>query len=274
MGRLDGKVAVITGANLTDGGANIGGVTARTFAREGARVVVADLPGRGSDTLAESLKADGFEALAVDLDIRDESQIEALVAATVAEFGGLDVLHNNAGLSPEADGDVATMSADVWDLVFSVDVRGAMLATKHAIPHMRARGGGSIINMSSIAGLGGDGIHTAYGTAKLALCGLTTYIAAQEGPQGIRCNAVCPGLTMSPAAHRDLPKPLVDTMLRLTPFTRLSEPEDQANVVLFLASDESALVNGQVIEVDGGLLSRLPWVADFLAMGSPTYGND
>jgi NAD(P)-dependent dehydrogenase (short-subunit alcohol dehydrogenase family) len=274
VGRLNGKIALITGASLGDDGANIGGVTAMVLAREGASVAVADLPGRGGDRLAEAIAAQGGRALAVDVDLRSEAQVEALVEAAVSEFGGLDILHNNAGVSPEADTDVGSMTTDVWDLVMAVDVRGTMLMTKHAIPHMLARGGGSVINTASITALAGDVIHTAYGVAKGAMCVLGMHVAVQYGPRGIRCNTICPGLTMSPAAHRDLPKPLVEAMTRLTPAPRLSQPEDQANIVLFLASDESAMINGQVLRTDGGMLSQQPWVAEFVAMGAPTYGND
>jgi NAD(P)-dependent dehydrogenase (short-subunit alcohol dehydrogenase family) len=149
-----------------------------------------------------------------------------------------------------------------------------MLVTKHAIPHMLERGGGSIINTASITALAGDVIHTAYGVAKAALCTLGLHVAVQYGRRGVRCNTICPGLTMTPAAHRDLPPPLVETMAQLTPSLRLSEPEDQARIVLFLASGESCMVNGQVLRTDGGMLSQQPWVPQFLAMGAPTYGND
>jgi NAD(P)-dependent dehydrogenase (short-subunit alcohol dehydrogenase family) len=274
MGRVEGKVALITGANLGDGGPNIGGITAQVLAREGAWVAVADRPGRGAQRLAESIVAAGGRALALDVDLLDESQIVAMVAATAATFGGLDIIHNNAGVSPEADGDVATMSADVWDLVMGVDVRGAMLVTKHGVPHLLERGGGSIINTASITAVAGDVIHTAYGVAKAALCSLAQHVAVQYGRQGVRCNAICPGLTMTPAAHRDLPAALVDAMARLSPTPALSEPIDQANIVLFLASDEAAMVNGQILLTDGGLSSQQPWVPDFLAAGSPVYGND
>jgi NAD(P)-dependent dehydrogenase (short-subunit alcohol dehydrogenase family) len=274
VGRLNGKVALITGASLGDDGANIGGTTAIVMAREGASVVVADLPGRGADRLAQEIAGQGGSALAVDVDLRVEAQIEAMIEAAVSEFGGLDIVHNNAGVSPEADTDVGSMTVDVWDLVMAVDVRGAMLVTKHAIPHLLARGGGSVINTASITALAGDVIHTAYGVAKAALCNLGVHVAVQYGPRGIRCNTICPGLTMSPAAHRDLPKALVEAMTRLTPAPRLSQPEDQANIVLFLASDESSMINGQVLRTDGGMLSQQPWVAEFIAMGAPTYGND
>jgi NAD(P)-dependent dehydrogenase (short-subunit alcohol dehydrogenase family) len=274
MGKLEGKVALVTGANLVGGEPNIGGVTAKLLAEEGASVVVADLPGRGSIELAEAIAAGGGQARAVEIDLGEEDQIAAMVAVAVEEFGGLDLVHNNAGVSPEADTDVASMSTETWDLVMRVDVRGAMLVTKHALPHLLARGGGSIVNTSSITALAGDVIHTAYGAAKAALCSLAHHVAVQYGRDGVRCNAICPGLTMTPAARRDLPAPLVESMCRLTPSPALSTPEDQARIVVFLFSDESAMINGQVLRTDGGMLSQQPWVAEFLAMGSPTYGND
>src|ERR1700739_801195 len=234
MGRCDGKVALITGANLGAGKPNIGAATALALADEGAAVAVADLPSRRADIPSAEILAGGGRASALEVDLRREDQSEAMIARTVQELGGLDVLHNNAGVSPEADTDVAALSAEVWDLVMEVDARGTMLSTKHAIPHMLARGGGSIFNTSSISGLAGDVIPTAYGVAKAAMCMLAQYVAAQYGPRGIRCNTICPGLTMSAAAHRDIPKPFLETMQRLTPWPRLATPEDQAAIVVFL----------------------------------------
>lgn len=252
MGRLQNKVALITGANMAPAGPNIGGATALLLAREGASVVVADLPGRGADRLAAAIDDQGGRALAVDVDLRDELQIASLVQRAVEAFGGVDIVHNNAATSPEADTDVASMSTEVWDLVMEVDVRGAMLVTKHAIPHMLERGSGSIINTASVTALAGDVIHTAYGVAKAALGTLGLHVAVQYGRRGVRCNTICPGLTMTPAARRDLPPPLVEAMAQLTPSTRLSDPEDQAQIVLFLASDDSYMINGQVLRTDGG----------------------
>lgn len=274
MGRLDDKVALVTGANLVAGAPNIGGVTARMAAAEGAGVVVADLPGRGCVDLAADIVDRGGQAVAVEMDLGDEAQIAAMVDTAIEQFGGLDLVHNNGGVSPVADADVASMSAETWDLVMRVDVRGAMLVTKHAVPHLLGRGGGSIVNTASITALAGDVIHTAYGAAKAALCSLAQHVAVQYGRSGIRCNAICPGLTMTPAAHRDLPAPLVESMRRLSPTPELSQPEDQARIVIFLFSDEAAMVNGQILRTDGGILSQQPWVPEFLAAGTPTYGND
>ena len=274
MNRIEGKVAIVTGASESDGGLNIGGATARVLAEAGASVVVADLPGSGNSRLAESLAADGLSALAVDVDLREEDQIEAMVAAAVEAYGRLDVLHNNAGLIPAADLDVLSMESAVWDAVMEVDLRGAMLATKHALPHMLAAGAGSIINTSSSSSRAGDVIHTAYGCAKSALEALARSVATQYGRQGIRCNVVCPGLTMSPAARRDIPPPFIDSMLKLTPSTRLAETDDQARVVLFLASDDSFAINGQTLVSDGGMLAQLPWVPGFIEQGAEGFGND
>lgn len=274
MRNLEGRAAIVTGANRTGTGENIGGATARLLAERGAHVLVADLPGRGSRELAAALTADGHSAVAFEVDLRDERQIIAMVAAAVRAFGRLDILHNNAGVVPTSDQDVTSMSTETWDLVFSVDVRGAMLAAKHAIPHMIAAGGGSIINTSSVAAVAGDVIHTAYGSAKAALSTLAQYIATQYGAKGVRCNVISPGLTTSPAAYRDIPGEVLDSMLELTPYPRLATPLDQARVVAFLASDESALINGQTLRTDGGALSVLPWVTSFVSQGSLAYGND
>jgi NAD(P)-dependent dehydrogenase (short-subunit alcohol dehydrogenase family) len=274
MGRVEGKVAVITGANIGDGGPNIGGATALLLAREGAAVVVSDLPGRGSDRLAQAIVEQGGRSLALDVDLREEAQIKAMIDAAVEHFGGIDIVHNNAGMSPEADNDVASLSASVWGAVMDVDARGALLVTKHAVPRLLERGGGSIINTASITALAGDVIHTSYGMAKAAMCSLAQHVAVQYGRQNIRCNAICPGLTMTPAARQDLPAELIESFMRMTPTPTLSTPDDQAQIVLFLASDESRMINGQILRTDGGMLSQQPWVPEFLAMGSPTYGND
>jgi NAD(P)-dependent dehydrogenase (short-subunit alcohol dehydrogenase family) len=272
MKKLEGKTAIITGANFADG-ENIGGATARRLAQEGASIVVADLPGRGSKELADRLTEEGLSVIAHEVDLREELQVHQLVERAVAEFGGLHILHNNAGVVPTTDQDVVNMTVETWDLVFSVDVRGAMLASKYAIPHMIEAGGGSIINTSSVAADAGDVIHTAYGSAKAALTTMSQYIAAQYGARGVRCNVLCPGLTMSPAAFRDLPQVVIDAMKQITPYPRLGTPEDQASVVAFLASEDSAMVNGQTIRTDGGLMSVLPWVASFVADGAPAFGN-
>ena len=259
MGRLDGKIAIITGA-----AAGIGQATARRVAAEGARTVVADLNGAGAKLLADEISAAGGEATAVQADLGDNDSARVMVEAAVTAYGGLDILHNNAAatrLAATEDRPVSAADPAVWDETMRVNLRGALVAIQAAVPHMIARGGGSVINTASGAGLTGDLRNPAYGASKAALISLTRYVATEFGKQGIRCNAISPGFIVIPEkAGR---KAVEATMLRhhLTP--RLGRPEDIAALVVFLASDESAFITGQNICVDGGLLAHQPFLADF-----------
>jgi NAD(P)-dependent dehydrogenase (short-subunit alcohol dehydrogenase family) len=259
VGRLDGKIAIITGA-----ASGIGAATARQVAAEGARVVAADLDLAGVRKTADAIATAGGEASAVQADLGEPGEVRAMVAAAVSAYGGLDILHNNAAatrLAATRDLPVSAADPDVWDETMRVNLLGAMLAIQAAVPHMIARGGGSVINTSSGAGRTGDLRNPAYGASKAALASLTRYVATEFGKQGIRCNAISPGYIVIPG------KPGRDavhaTMLRhhLTP--RLGRPEDIAALVAFLASDEAAFITGQDICVDGGLLAHQPFVADF-----------
>jgi len=273
MGRLTGKVAVVTGATLVDEGVGIGGATALLMAREGARVVVADVLQEPVERLAARIRSEGGEAVACHVDLRSESEIVAMVETALRVFGKLDILHNNAAAIPRADADIVTMDTAVWDLVMEINVRGTMLACKYAIPHMIKGGGGAIVNTSSGSGLAGDLVRAAYGVSKAAINTLTKYIATQYGKQGIRCNAVCPGGTQTPTFKASMTPELEQMLLRHTLTTRICRPEDLANVVVFLASDDAAMITGEVIAVDGGLLAHLPFFADFMQLGAPTAGN-
>ena len=259
MKRLDGKIAIITGA-----ASGIGRATARRVAAEGARTVVADLNGAGAKLLADEISAAGGEATAVQADLGDNDSARAMVEAAVTAYGGLDILHNNAAatrLAATQDGPVSAADPDVWDETMRINLRGALVAIQAAVPHMIARGGGSVINTASGAGLTGDLRNPAYGASKAALISLTRYVATEFGKQGIRCNAISPGFIVIPEkAGREAVEAI---MLRhhLTP--RLGRPEDIAALVVFLASDESAFVTGQNICVDGGLLAHQPFLADF-----------
>ena len=262
MSRLTGKVAIVTG-----GASGIGRATALRLAEEGARVVVADLNGPGAETVAEEIQHAGGVAIGVKSDVSDEGEVEAMTAAAVAEFGSVDVLHNNAAMVGAGllglDGDVLSTSPDIWDRTFAVTLRGQWLCARSVMPHMLAAGRGSIINTSSGASLGGDRSRIAYSAAKAGVNSLTRSIATVYGKQGIRCNAIAPGFVLTPPARLQVPPRdlavYVDNCL--TP--ELGEPEDIAAVVAFLAADESRYITGQVISVDGGSFSHLGTLAAF-----------
>src|SRR6266540_1403537 len=219
MRRLDGRVAIVTGA-----GSGIGEATARLMAREGASVVVADL----NRTEAERVAGDLDAAVAVEVDVSEEESVVRMVETAVESFGGLDVLHNNATDSSTnaVDTDIVTLDMAVFDRLVAVNLKGQFLGCKHAIPYMLARDGGSIVNTASIDGFVGRGVRAAYGASKAGVVLLTKSVASQYGARGIRCNAVAPGLTLTPG--------------------------DVGNAVLFLASDEAAYINAATLMVDGG----------------------
>ena len=262
--KLEGKVAIVTGA-----ASGIGAETARRLAQEGATVVVADINLPGAEQQVARITETGATAAAVRVDLGDEQSINDMVAFAVNRFGGLDILDNNAAdtrLSATRDVGVEHTDTQVWDTLMRINLRGTMLACKAAIPRMRARGGGSIINMSSGSGLTGALAPTAYGVSKAGIITLTQYVATQHGKEGIRCNAIAPGLIVTDAASSYASGPFGEMMLRhhLTP--RLGTPGDIASAVAFLASDEAAFITGQVISVDGGLLAHAPYHADMVRM--------
>ena len=263
MGILDGKVAIVTGA-----ASGIGACSVACFAREGAKVMVADVNLAGAEKQAEAIRAAGGAATAVKVDLGDADSVQQMIETTVKTYGRLNVLFNNAAathLSLNQDFDIEHTDIGIWDDSMRINVRGTMLAIKHAIPHLRAQGGGSIINTSSGSGIAGDLTRTAYGVSKGAIIVLTQYAATQYGKEGIRCNAILPGLILTPAARAffEQQKEIADITLshHLTP--RLGEPEDIAAMATFLASDASTFVTGQAIQVDGGNFAHQPFYADF-----------
>ena len=262
-GRVEGKAALVTGA-----GGGIGAACALMLAREGAAVAVADIDLAAAQRTVARIEEEGGRAIALRVDMGDEASVIAMVDAAAQALGGLDILHNNAAdtrLSGTRDSAVEKVDTEVWDDILRINLRGTMIASRAAIPHLRKRGG-AIINTSSNAALAGALSHSAYSASKAAINSLTQSIATQHGKEGIRCNAVSPGLIVTPATQDSYAASGVgDIMLRHQLSPRLGRPEDIAAAVVFLASDEAAFITGQVICVDGGSLAHQPYVADFLA---------
>ncbi|HZT08298.1 MAG TPA: SDR family oxidoreductase [Chloroflexota bacterium] len=251
MGRLDGKVAIVTGA-----GSGIGEASARLMGREGASVVVADI----SRSEAERVAAEIGGAVVAEVDVSDEASVIRMVETAVESFGGLDVLHNNAtdSATNAVDTDIVTLDMSIFDRLIAVNLKGQFMGCKHAIPHMLARGGGSIVNTASVDGFVGRGVRAAYGASKAGVVLLTKAVAAQYGARGIRCNAVAPGLTLTPGAVGNATPEYIDAALALYPMPRLCTPQDVAGAVLFLASDEAAYINATTLMVDGGATVYMP----------------
>lgn len=267
MDRLQGQVAVITG-----GASGIGRAAAARFAAEGAAVVIGDLREEDATRASTEVTAAGGRAVGVAVDVTDERSLAALVDTAITEFGRLDIMCNHVGGSdPRRDRDLLGLDMDEFDRVMRLNVRSTVLGSRLAIPHMAKVGAGSIINTASVGGLSGDFVQVAYGTAKAAVIRLTQYVATQYGHQHIRCNAIAPGAVMTPSLADNLPADMIEGIRAHNALPFIGEPDDVANVMLFLASQESRYITGQVITVDGGMTSHTP-IAEVRRPRTPAKG--
>jgi NAD(P)-dependent dehydrogenase (short-subunit alcohol dehydrogenase family) len=251
-GRLSGKVALITGA-----ASGMGATAARLFAREGARVGLVDVAEAG-EAVATAIRDSGGDAFFVQGDVTEADQVRRVFDEVVKRYGGLDVLYNNAGIGPPDDAAIHELPEEVWDRVMAVNVRGMYLCCQYGIRAMlaRKRRGASIINTASIAGLVGNSTlpSTAYTVSKGAVMALTKQVAVSYAAKGIRCNAMCPGPIETPILTPFFERPGIRRRFeRRIPLGRLGQPEDVANLALFLASDESSFITGALIVIDGGI---------------------
>jgi NAD(P)-dependent dehydrogenase (short-subunit alcohol dehydrogenase family) len=256
MSRLAGKVAIVTG-----GAGGIGAATAHELAREGAAVAVVDIDEAKAGGVADEIRRSGARAIAFGGDLAEEDAARSVVQSTVAEFGKVDVLHNNAALTASSflsrDTTVSEMPFDVWQRSLEVNLGSQFLMCKYTVPEMRKNGGGSIINMSSGAALSGDRTRLAYGVSKAGVHTLTMYVATSEGKRGVRANTIVPGLILTDAVRAHLSEDTIDGLSRVTLTPYLWQPKDVADLVVFLASAQSRYVTGQMISIDGGMSAHV-----------------
>ena len=252
MGKLDGKVAVISGGARGQGAAE-----AETFAREGARVVFGDIRDADGQKVEAGIRAAGGDATYVPLDVTSEADWQRAVETATARYGKLDVLVNNAAIViPRVP--IEERTAAEWDQVMAVNAKGVFLGTKHAIPAMRRAGGGSIVNISSIAGIGQSLMQEpAYAASKGAVRIFTKVTAAQHAKDKIRCNSVHPGPVDTEMFHRAFPdRETMERRLQRIPLGRMGTVPEIVSLVLYLASDESSYMTGSEILIDGGALAQ------------------
>lgn len=252
MRGLESKIVVVAG-----GGA-IGSATVQRLCEGGASVVLGDLDAAHAAEVAARLRAAGSRCIGQALDIADEDSVAALVATAVREFGGLDALHANAADLQviHRDSDVLDEPLEVFDRTLAVNLRGHWLCTRHAIPELLKRGGGSLVYTSSDAAVMGEAVRPAYAVSKAGIEALMRHVASRWGRQHIRANAVAPGLVRTPAIDVGLTPDMQKQVIQATRHWRVGEPKDIAAMVAFLISDEAEWINGQVYSVDGGVLLR------------------
>jgi len=266
MNRLKDKVAVVTGST-----SGIGVGIARLFVAEGAKVIVCGRRAEKGQAVVDDITKDGGEAMFHYLDMTKPETVDQLFADTEKAYGRIDILVNNAAGVGLPDGRVDELSLEAWDSIFASDVRGTFFCTKQVLPYLRRSGGGSIVNIGSMAACGGDLGATAYACAKAGVDTLTQYTALQYGKENIRCNCVRPGLIVTPENDARVPQMLKDIFLSNIMVNRYGCPEDIGHMCVYLASDEAAYVTGQIMTVDGGLNAHVSTVAQFRALNSRTW---
>lgn len=244
--RLKDKVAIITGSTK-----GIGMETAKTFAREGAKVVICGTRENAIKEVVEEIKSTGAEALGFKIDVSKRTQVDEMVAEVKKTWGRVDILVNNAGIT--ADAMLRKMTEEQFDKVININLKGVYNCAQAVLEIMTEQGNGVILNATSVVGLYGNVGQTNYAAAKWGVIGMTKTWAKELGRKGIRVNAVAPGFIMTPMTEV-LPEKVLDMMKEKAPLQRLGMPEDIANAYLFLASDEASFVTGAVLSVDGGLV--------------------
>ncbi len=249
--RLAGKIALITGAVKGQGRA-----AAKLFAEEGATVVINDIAeNEVGEELVEKIRQSGGRARYICADVSDPSEVKRMMETIDKTFNGLHILYNNAGILLGNDVPVVELEEEIWDRTIDVNLKGIYLCCKWGIPLLMKAGGGSIINVSSVAGYGGDEVVHAYAASKGGVISLTKSIALKYGPCGIRANVICPGFVKTPMTQRFINDPYFNKKwISRTPLGRVGEPEEIAYVSLFLASEESSFVTGSIYTVHGGLV--------------------
>ena len=261
--RLKDKVAIVTGAGSIGPGWGNGKAAATLFAREGAKMLCADINLAAAEETRDIITGEGGEAVAFECDVSKSDQVLAMVEACTGEFGGLDILHNNVGIL--GMGGPVEHTEEDWDRVYEVNVKSMFLTSKHAIPVMEKAGRGAIVNVASISGISWLGVpYLSYSTSKAAVIQLTRMVAIQYAPQGIRCNAILPGLMKTPMVEKGLAEFYADgdveELVRIRdsqcPMGHMGDAWDVAYAALYLASDEAKYVTGAELVVDGGVTLR------------------
>lgn len=266
MDRLKDKVAIVTGST-----SGIGTGIAKMYGAEGAKVVVCGRREERGQAVVDAITGAGGCAMYHFMDVTKPESVDALIADTVAAWGTVDIMVNNAAGMALHDGRVDEISLEDWDAVFASDIRSTFYCTKTVLPVMQEHDGGSIINIGSMAACSGDLGSTAYACAKAGVDKLTQYTALQYGKQNIRCNCVRPGLIVTPENEARVPDMLKNIFLDNIEVTRWGTPDDIAAMCVYLGSDESSYFTGQIVTVDGGLNAHVPTVAQFRALASRTW---